>query len=470
MKRIGLMFVVVLTVLGNSFAQTTQPAQSIIVTDMGAVGDGTTVNTVAIQRALNAISARGGGEVVIPAGNFVTGSIVLGPRTTLRFEKDAILTGSPNIVDYPIINVRWEGEWRPGHRALIFANNVDHIAVIGEGKIVGPPIALAGLRPNAGGRGGGNRGAVRGAPGAPATTPGGAAPARGGRGGGGQAGDARGPSIIEPIECHDVRMEGFSIQYQRMWNVHLTYCSDVVVRNLNIRSDTRQSNGDGVDIDSCKNVLVEGCDIETGDDAICLKSGRGLEAVRIARPAEDIVIRNNTLSCPSFACIGMGTEMSGGIRNVRIENNTFNRAVNGIFIKSRTGRAGFIENITVDGMTVSDQVQHLIEIDLVNKGIAATENATGVDAYPHLANITLNNVKTQARDLFVVTAIAPEKPAENITFSNVTGTCQNGIKAQNIRNFTLKNINVSGYQGPFLNVENVTGPKIESIKEPKDTQ
>jgi polygalacturonase len=192
--------------------------------------------------------------------------------------------------------------------------------------------------------------------------------------------------------------------------------------------------------------------------------------VRIARPAEDIVIRNNTLSCPSFACIGMGTEMSGGIRNVRIENNTFNRAVNGIFIKSRTGRAGFIENITVDGMTVSDQVQHLIEIDLVNKGIAATENATGVDAYPHLANITLNNVKTQARDLFVVTAIAPEKPAENITFSNVTGTCQNGIKAQNIRNFTLKNINVSGYQGPFLTVENVTGPKIESIKVPKDTQ
>jgi polygalacturonase len=465
MKRIGLMLIVAVNVLGNAIAQTTQPAQSAVqsinVTDMGAVGDGTTVNTAAIQRALNAISARGGGEVVIPAGNFVTGSIVLGPRTTLRFEKDAILTGSPNIVDYPIINVRWEGEWRPGHRALIFANNVDHIAVIGEGKIVGPPIALAGLRPSAGGRGGGNRGAAGGAAG-------GAAPARGGRGGGGQGGDARGPSIIEPIECHDVRLEGFSIQYQRMWNIHLTYCSDVVARNITIRSN--QSNGDGIDIDSCKNVLVEGCDIETGDDAICLKSGRGLEAVRIARPTEDVVIRNNTLSCPSFACIGMGTEMSGGIRNVRIENNTFNRAVNGIFIKSRTGRAGFIENITVDGMTVSDQIQHLIEFDLVNKGIAATENATGMDAFPRLANITLNNVKTQARDLFVVTAIAPEKPAENITFSNVTGTCRSGIKASNIKNFTLKNIDVSGYQGPFLTVENVTGPKIESIKEPKDTQ
>src|SRR5689334_18096408 len=113
MKWMGLILVFAV-VAGNAMAQTTAPApqaaaQSIIVTEMGALGDGTTVNTDAIQRALNIISARGGGAVVVPAGNFVTGSIVLGPRTTLRLEKGAILTGSPNIADYPIVNVRWEG-------------------------------------------------------------------------------------------------------------------------------------------------------------------------------------------------------------------------------------------------------------------------------------------------------------------------------------------------------------------------
>lgn len=440
-------------------AQATQPATSIRITDMGAVPDGQTVNTVAIQRSLNAISARGGGEVVIPAGNFVSGSIVLGPRTTLRFEKDAILTGSPNIADYPIINVRWEGEWRPGHRALIFANNVDHIAVIGEGKIIGPPQALANLRPNAGGRGAPARG--------PATTQ--AAAGRGGRGGGAQAGDARGPSIIEPIECRDVHLEGFSIQYARMWNVHLTYCQDVVVRNVTIRSDISQSNGDGIDIDSCKTVLIEGCDIETGDDAICLKSGRGMEAARIARPTEDVIIRNCKLSCPRFACIGFGTEMSGGIRNVRVENTTFGRSVNAIFIKSRTGRGGFIENITFDGMDVSVDVQHLIEFDLITKGIVAYETVEGQDGFPRVANITLKNVKTNAAAIVLGTSIAPVKPVENFTLSDVTGTSQTGIKLANMNNVVLKNIAVTGYQGEFLTTQNVTGTNIEKIREPKDT-
>lgn len=469
MKQFGLALMIGMTAMcAEAVAQpATQPTQqqnatttqSVKITELGAVGDGQTVNTPAIQRALNMISARGGGEVVIPAGNFVTGSLVLGPRTTLRFEKDAIITGSPNIADYPITNVRWEGEWRPGHRALISANNVDHIAVVGEGKIVGPPIALASLRPSTGG-GGGRGGTARG----PATT---STTARGG-GRGGQGGDARGPSIIEPIECRDVHFEGFSIQYQRMWNMHLTYCTDVVVRNVNIRST--QANGDGIDIDSCKNVLVDGCDIETGDDAICLKSGRGMEAVRIARPTEDVVIRNSKLSCPSFACIGMGTEMSGGIRNVRIENCSFVRAVNAIFIKSRTGRGGFIENITADGMDVSGDVQHLIEIDLVTKGIAATETVEGIEGFPRVGHISLNNVKTKAGILLLATSIAADKPVDVFTLSNVTGTAKSGINVANIKNLVLKNIDVTGYEGDFIKTNNVTGPNLEKIKEPKDTK
>jgi polygalacturonase len=399
----------------------------------GAVGDGSTNSTAAIQRALNACSAMGGGEVIVPQGNFVTGSIVLGPRTTLRFMDGATLTGSPRIEDYPITNVRWEGEWRPGHRAMISMDHVEHVAVVGPGKIVGPPFELANLRPN------GN-------------------------------GNARGPSILEPIECRDVKFEDFSIEYGRMWNVHMTYCEDVVVRNVKIRSATNRSNGDGIDVDSCKNVLIEKCDIETGDDAICLKSGRGMEAVRIARPTDGVIIRDCILSCPSFACVGIGTEMSGGVRNVKIENCTFVRAVNAIFIKAKDGRGGFIENIAGENWTVQSGVQHVIHFDLQNKGIVAFEEVTGEDAFPRVKNLTFNNIKTEAGRLLRVTSISPNRPVENFTLSNVTGKAQTAIDIKNMKDVKLINVDVSGYQGDFIRTENVTGPRIEQIKAPADTK
>src|SRR5262245_33646288 len=122
MKRFLPIAFVLGVVVGNvALAQRGQAPRgpvSLKITDFGAVADGTTVNTAAIQKALNACSASGGGEVIVPAGNFVTGSVLLGPRTILKLEEGAIVTGSPNIADYPVANVRWEGEWRPGHRAL----------------------------------------------------------------------------------------------------------------------------------------------------------------------------------------------------------------------------------------------------------------------------------------------------------------------------------------------------------------
>ncbi|HVT90504.1 MAG TPA: glycosyl hydrolase family 28 protein [Tepidisphaeraceae bacterium] len=402
----------------------------INIVDQGAVADGKTVNTAAIQKALNMCSARGGGVVIVPAGNFVTGSVVLGPRTTLQLEKDSILTGSPNIEDYPVIDVRWEGEWRPGHRSLLFANHVERIAIVGEGKIVGPPIALAGLRPRAGGT-------------------------------------ARGPSILEPIECRDVHFEGFSIQYQRMWNMHLTYCQDVLVKNVTIRST--MTNGDGIDVDSCKNVWIEGCDIQTGDDAIAIKSGRDTEAVNIGRPSEDVMIRNCRLSCPSYACVGIGTEMSGGVRNVRIENCQLRQSSNAFYIKGNVGRGGFIDNISAENIDVAQDVRTLLNFSLVRTGITGYEPVKGLAGIPHVTNISLNNIRTKAPTFVNGTTISPEKPVENVTLSNITGTSQRGINVANIKNLVLKNIDLTGFQGEFLQARNVTGPNIDKIKSPQDT-
>ncbi|HEX3356081.1 MAG TPA: glycosyl hydrolase family 28-related protein, partial [Tepidisphaeraceae bacterium] len=159
----------------------------------GALGDGKKLNTAAFQTALDACQQTGGGVVEVPAGNYLIGSIVMSSNTTLKLDKGATLIGSPNPDDYPLMQVRWEGRWRDGHRALIHAKDAQHIALVGEGTINGD-MKVGNLR------------------------------------------NPRGPCIFEPISCKDVRIEGISINYRRMWACHLTYCENVVARGLKIRS------------------------------------------------------------------------------------------------------------------------------------------------------------------------------------------------------------------------------------------
>ena len=248
------------------------------VRDFGAKGDGMTKDTAAIQQAIDRCWVFGGGEVAVPAGNYLTGAIALRSNVTLRLDKDASILGSPDFADYPVTQVRWEGKWIQGRVGLIYALGADHIGIVGPGKIVGNQ-ALGG-RPNA-------------------------------------QNPLRHPALIETIGCNDVRFEDFSTEYRLMWSIHPTNCENVSIRNLTIRSTG--GNGDGIDIDSCKHVRIDGCDISTGDDCIAIKSGRGAEAYALLQTTEDVVIINCTMADSIFACIGIGSETSGGIRNVRIE-------------------------------------------------------------------------------------------------------------------------------------------------------
>jgi polygalacturonase len=403
----------------SSFA----PKLKATVTAYGAVADGKTLNTQAFQKALDACAQAGGGEVIVPAGEYLIGSVVIGSNTTLRLEKDATIVGSPNADDYPLMNVRWEGRWREGHRALIHAKDATNIAIVGEGKIQGD-LNIGNLR------------------------------------------NPRGPCIFEPIECKHVRLEGISINYRRMWAMHLTYCDDVHVKDLTIRST--RNNGDGIDIDSCRNVRIEKCDIDAGDDAIVLKSGRGMEAVRIARPTENVTVEDCRLGS-DFAGFAIGTEMSGGVRNVKFSNCTFTRGANAIFIKSRTGRGGFIENVEGTNLK-ADGAKAFLRIDLVTKGIQDSEPVPGDDAFPAVKNLRFSHLTGSCDVLLDAANITSEKPVENLSFEDVNVQCKKAIVLHNITNAVLKNIKASGYSGEFVTIQNVTGPRIDTIKSPPDTQ
>ncbi len=379
----------------------------------GATGDGKTKDTAAFQKALDACTAAGGGAVSVPAGDYLLGSIELKSNTILRLEQGARLMGSPDLDDYPVIKVRWEGRWVDGHRALIFATNADHIGIAGPGEIIGNP-ALSGRQM------------------------------------------PRRPVLIEPIDCRDVRLGDFSTQHRSMWSIHPTYCENVVATNLTIRSTG--GNGDGIDVDSCKHVRIESCDISTGDDCVAIKSGRGMEGYRAARPTEDVLISHCTMADSIFACVGIGSETSGGIRGVRIEHCDFSRARTfAIYIKSRPGRGAFIEDISGTDLGVWTAPGGFLRINLLNSGIQDPEPVPGDEGIPTAKNFSFSDVKVRCGTLVDAASISAVKPVQGLSLVNLTGDCTKAIALANITNAVLRDVAVTGYAGSLVTQTNVQG-------------
>jgi polygalacturonase len=391
---------------------TTQQATRKVfnVRDFGAIGNGTTKDTVAFQKALDACAVGGGGEVIVPAGNYLLGSVQMGYGTILRLETNSVIIGSGDASDYPTMDIRWEGRWQPGRRALIYAANVDHTGIIGPGRIEGNRAMAAPQNP---------RGAV----------------------------------VLEPISCNDVRWEGFTVTQGGNWATHPTYCSGVVIKNVNIVGDR-----DGIDVDSCRNVRIEGCHIDTGDDCISLKSGRGLNGARLGKPTEDVFISDCTLRGRRFAGVGIGSETSGGIRNVQIERCQMNCRTFGVYIKTRVGRAGVIENIFGDDLDILGG--GFLKINLVGAGNLNTSDdpVEGDAGIPLGRNYSFSNIRvTNCPRLVDAHDISPQKPLAGFSLVNVTGTCTNGITLANITGANLKDIRVTGYQGSLITKTNVQG-------------
>jgi len=403
------------------------------VRDFGATGDGTTKDTAAIQKALDRRGVLGGGDVLFPAGTYLSGAIALRSGTTLRLAENAVIAGSSDFADYPVTQVRWEGKWIPGRVGLIYAIDANQIGIAGPGKIIGNT-ALGG-RPTA-------------------------------------QNPLRHPALIEFIRCRDIRMDGFSAEYRLMWCIHPTNCENISIRNLTIR--TIGGNGDGIDIDSCKHVRIDGCDIATGDDCIAIKSGRGSEAYSLMQTCEDIQITNCTLADSIFACIGIGSETSGGIRNVRIEGCKITHAQTfAIYIKSRVGRGAFIEDIVANDLDVAGTVGGFLRCNVLSSGLQDEVPVPGDQGIPRVRNFTFSNIRLHdCPQVADITGIHSRKPLEGFELTNVTGNCAKGISLANIRNAELRDIHVTGFTGPLVSVVNVTGTGIEgasALAPPKES-
>src|ERR1700722_12913150 len=268
-----------------------------------------------------------------------------------------------------------KGRWEPGRRGLIYATNADYVSIVGPGTIEGNAKVAAPQNP---------RGAV----------------------------------VLEAVSCSNVRWQDFTLTQGGNWATHPVYCDNVFICNVSITGKR-----DGIDVDSCKNVLIENCDINTSDDSISLKSGRGAQAVAIGRPTEDVVITNCTLVDHRFACIGIGSEMSGGIRNVRITHCQCTAHSDAIYIKTRIGRGGAIENISGDDLDVLGG--GFLRVNLINVGNLNTvdDPVPGLAGYPKGTNFSFSNVRLNNATLLAEVKASSEKPLDGFSLSNVTGTC-----------------------------------------------
>jgi polygalacturonase len=320
----------------------------------GAAGDGKTDCRESFAKAIAACHGAGGGRVSAPAGMYLcNGPIHLAANIELRIGRDATLRFGCNPADYlPVVPVRWEGTRCRNYSPLIYANGQDNIAITGEGTIDGQTTEFW------------HAWKQKQAPDQNALREMGSKQSRMSARVFGEGHYLR-PTLIEPYECRNVLIEGLTLKGSPFWTVHPVYCSNVTVRRLHILPGT--TNDDGIDPDSCSDVLIEDCVIETEDDNIAIKAGRDQDAWG-GRPCENLVIRGVTgvRSRANGLCIG--SEMSGDVRNVFIQRCTIGEADSALNIKSNSDRGGMVEGIWAHSITAK-RCNYFIRLETDYKGV-----------------------------------------------------------------------------------------------------
>lgn len=408
-----------------------QPApKRYAITRSGALGDGQSSNTRAIQNLIDKTAREGGGTLVVPAGTFVTGALFFKQGVNLSIEKGGVLKGSVNPEDYPQVQTRWEGTEREWTSALLNFTGMTDVELTGEGTVDGS----------------GDEWLARGAfaRGQPARAPqeGTAAPPRPrvGR-----------PRMICFQNCKRVRIANLKLRQQAVWCLHILYSEDVTIDGVNITADHNIPSSDGIDIDSSRRVRVNNVDIDVNDDCISIKSGKDADGLRVNRPAEDIVIENSRFHY-GHGGVAMGSETSGGIRNVEVRNcvsDAGNWAP--IRFKTQPSRSGVVENITYRDMQLKDTKQ-AFEFNMEWRMVPPI--APPAKVLPVVRNVTIRNITGTVNSVGMMHGLV-DSPIENVKFENCKITAQKGFVMENARKVDLSGLTVDVKEGEPITRRNV---------------
>ncbi len=382
--------------------------------DFGAKADGTTKDTAAIQKAIDACAAKGGGTVRLTAGTYLSAPIVLKSNITLQLDEGATLLGSPDHADYPA-----KIEFRlPAVQGLVSATNAENVAITGEGTIDGNgeswwqmarTVHDAGIMGNSHPR----------------------------------------PRLVVFDHCKHVRVQGVTIQNSPFWQLVPYYCDDVLIRNVRILAPYPSPNTDAVDPFSSSNVTIDHLYADTGDDDIAIKSG-AIDSPGGDDPSRDIVISDCTFLHGHG--LSIGSEIAGGARNILAERIHFDGTDNGIRVKANRDRGNDVSNLVFRDIDMKDVKNPLVISEYYPRILpseSAVEPAPVTRLTPHFHNIVIQNVTATGAAMAGAIVGLPEAPVTNIVLENVNLSGEKGLSI-GYANVTGQNVKIEAAQGDAI--------------------
>ncbi|WP_324719947.1 glycoside hydrolase family 28 protein [Salinimicrobium sp. HB62] len=471
--------------------ETSFPDYSRSITEFGAQAGGIFKNTEAFKKAISEVNSKGGGRVVIPRGIWLTGPIELKSNINLHLEDGALLLFSRDFDDYSLVQTSFEGLNTFRNVSPINANGVENIAITGTGTIDGNgdawrPVKKSKMTANqwktllkSGGvvsddgkmwfpsevsKLGYDLSTDQNVP------------------------DLKGieehqkvkdylrPVMVSIVNSNRILLDGPTFQNSPAWNIHPLMSEDIIIRNINVRNPWYSQNGDGLDLESCKNVLVYNNTFDVGDDAICFKSGKNKDGRDRGIPTENVVVKNNIVY-HGHGGVVVGSEMSGGVKNVHISNCTFMGTDVGLRFKSTRGRGGVVENIYISDIDMINIPTEAIRFNLFYGGKAPVldEGEAGMEEVrdetpgpvteetPSFRNIYMDNIRVVDSHKAAFFMGLPEMNVKNIRLANSVLEAKSGITAIDADGLEFVNVKVISGNDAALTLYNTKNVKVEDF-------
>ncbi len=468
------------------------PSNSINIADLGAVGDGVALNTQFFAEAIEKLSAKGGGSVIVPPGLWLTGPIVLKNNINIHVEDGALVRFSKNFDDYPLVESTFEGIMTYRCQSPISGRDLENVSFTGKGVFDGNgqawrPVKRFKMTSNQW-RNLVNSGGVLNDkqdtwwPSEQALqgfilAEGSNIPALDTFEEYLTIKDFLRPVMVSLINCKKVLFDGPTFQNSPAWNLHPLMCEDVTIRNLVVRNQWFSQNGDGLDLESCKNVVIHNNSFDVGDDAICFKSGRDKEGRDRGMPTQNVIVKNNIVYAGHGGFV-IGSEMSGGVRNVHVSACTFMGTNIGLRFKSTRGRGGAVENIYISDINMIDIPTEPIQFNLFYGGFAPVlddgSSSSGLIATdapavsvteetPVFRNIVVKNVVANGFGNAALFMGLPEMKLENVRLENAVLKAPKGFTCIDVEGVEFVNVRIIQESGPAMTLFNSQNVSLDNF-------
>jgi len=435
MRKFGITVLSLFAITFFSTAGADGPLPFFNVADYGAVGDGTTLCTESIQKAVDACASAGGGAVYIPAGQYLSGAIYLKSNVTINISEGATLLASKNFGHFPPFKPGWlvqSDDTRAS--SLITGCDLENVAIIGRGSLNGQGrVWWEAFNKDKNREQDQQRILNHGR-----------------------------PRVINLYRCRDVLIEGVKILDSPSWTVHLVGCDNVVVNGVSIINPEEGPNTDGVNTESCRNVRISNCFIDTGDDCITLKSGEDEEGRLKARPTDNVTI-TNCVMYKGHGAVVIGSEMSGCVRNVVASNIVCVGTDRAVRIKSTRGRGGIVENVRYNNFIVENVREPIYITSFYTK--TAPEPVS--ERTPIFRDIAISHFTIKKSPYTARIYGLPEMPIQRLRITDVTASTETGFLCDSVESLELQNVEINAVKGPAFDISNCRDVELRGIKSTK---